>query len=92
LAFGKKLPKGNTAQIFWPKSPSFLKHNRYFAPLLKDRFVTSMPTGYTLNAPGEKYCQLGESWLNLCGDTGHYCDISKMKKKRLVQNLSHIGP
>jgi hypothetical protein len=58
--FGKKSPKGDTAQIFWRKLSFFLKSIRQNAPLFKERVATSMPTAYTFNAPEEKYCRLGE--------------------------------
>jgi hypothetical protein len=60
LLFFEKSPKGDTAQFFWRKSPFFLKSIRQIAPLFKVRVATSMPTGYTVNAPGEKYLRLGE--------------------------------
>jgi len=48
-----------------------------------------MPTGYTFNAPEEKYGGLGELSLNLCGDTRQYCDTSKIIKKQMtVHNRS----
>jgi hypothetical protein len=37
-----------------------------------------LPIGYTFNALEEKYHQLGELWLNLCGDTYEYYDIFLM--------------
>ncbi len=64
--FGKKSPTGNTAQIFWWKSPFFWKSIRQIVPLFKERDTTTMPTGYICNAPREMYCQLGEIWWNLC--------------------------
>jgi len=70
----------DTAQIFWRKSPFFLKSIRQTVPLFKERFATSMPAGYTFNAPQEKYRQLGELWLNQCGDTRQYRDTFKMKR------------
>jgi len=57
--WGEKLPKGDTVQIFWRKSPFFLKSIRQSALLFKERVATSMPTDYTFNAPEEKYRQLG---------------------------------
>jgi len=38
----------------------FLKSIRQTAPLFSERVTTSMPAGYTFNAPGEKYRQLSE--------------------------------
>jgi hypothetical protein len=74
----------DTAQIFWRKSPFFLKSIHQTVPLFKERVVTSMRAGYTFNAPQEKYCQLGELWLNQCGDTRQYCDTFLNEKKWLV--------
>jgi hypothetical protein len=51
--FGENLTNGDTAQIFWRKSPFSLKPICQIAPLLKERVVTSMPTDYTFNAPEE---------------------------------------
>jgi hypothetical protein len=53
--WGKKSPKGDTAQIFWWKSSFFLKSIRQIVPLFKERVLTSMPAGYIFNAPREKY-------------------------------------
>jgi len=58
--FGIKSPKGDTAQIFCGKSPFFLKSIRQNAPLFKERVATSMRTGYTFNAPEEKYGRFGK--------------------------------
>jgi hypothetical protein len=58
--FGEKSPKGDAAQIFWGKSPFFLNSIRQNASLFKERVATSMPTGYTFNAPEEKYGRLRE--------------------------------
>jgi hypothetical protein len=58
--FGEKSPKGDTAQIFWQKSPFILNSIRQIASLFKERVATSRATGYSFDAPGEKYRQLGE--------------------------------
>jgi hypothetical protein len=55
---GEQSPKVDTHKIFWRKSPFFLKSIRQIAPLFEERVTTSMRTGYTFNAPGEKYRQL----------------------------------
>ncbi len=58
--FWRTIPKVHTPKIFWQKFPFSLKSIRQIAPLFEERVITSMRTGYTFNAPGEKYRQLGE--------------------------------
>ncbi len=65
---GVKICQKATLQKISGKNPLFfLKSIHQIAPLFKERVLTRMPTGYTFNAPGEKYRQLGELCLNLCG-------------------------
>jgi hypothetical protein len=65
--FGRTIPKSCHSQNFLAKMRFFLKINSSDRAPFSGQVTTSMRTGYTFNAPGEKYRQLGELWLNLCG-------------------------
>jgi hypothetical protein len=67
--FAKNHQKPTLPKIFQQKSPFFLKSIRQAVPHFKEAVVSCMLTGYTFNAPGKNYHQLGELGLNLCGDT-----------------------
>jgi hypothetical protein len=58
--WGKNSTIGDTAQIFWLKSPFSLKSFCQIVALFKEQVATSMPPGYIFNAPREKYCQFRE--------------------------------
>jgi len=57
---GRKIAKRRHCPNFLAKILFFLKSTRQTVPLFKERVATSMPAGYTFNAPQEKYRQLGE--------------------------------
>jgi hypothetical protein len=74
FSWDEKSPTANTAQIFQQKSPFKKISIRQIAPHFKEGVASCMLTGYTFNADGKTFHQLGELGLNLCGDTHQYCD------------------
>jgi hypothetical protein len=60
FVLGENSPKGDTAKLFGQNPFFFLKSicQVRLCPLFKERVHTRTPTGYTSNAPREKYRQL----------------------------------